>query len=75
MTTTTTTKEIFKEIWSIKNDDVRADRMEKLAEQDEELAAKIKTLLRYSTQFQTVLDDPLIFLPVSYTHLTLPTKA
>ena len=62
MTTTTTTKEIFKEIWSIKNDDVRADRMEKLAEQDEELAAKIKTLLRYSTQFQTVLDDPLIFL-------------
>ena len=57
-----TVKEIFKDIWSIENVEVRAERVNKLAEQDEELATKIKMLLRYSDRFQSVLDDPLIFL-------------
>ena len=57
-----TVKEIFKDIWSIENNEVRAERINKLAEQDEELATKIKMLLRYSDRFQSVLDDPLIFL-------------
>ena len=57
-----TDKEIFKEIWSIKNLDVRAERMSKLFEQDEEVATRIKTLLRYSDRSQSVLENPLIFL-------------
>ena len=57
-----TIKKIFKDIWSIENAEIRAERINKLAEQDEELATKIKMLLRYSDRFQSVLDDPLIFL-------------
>ena len=54
-----TFKEIFQEIWSIKDDDVRAKRIEKL---DADVAAKIITFLRNNARFQSVLDDPLIFL-------------
>ena len=57
-----TEKAIFKEIWSIEDADVRADRVSQLAEQDKELAARIQSLLRYSNQFQSVFDDPLILL-------------
>lgn len=60
-----TLKEIFKDIWSIGNVDVRAERINKLAEQDQELATKIEMLLRYSDRFQSVLEDPLIFLDSS----------
>jgi len=60
-----TVKEIFKDIWSIGNVDVRAERINKLAEQDQELATKIEMLLRYSDRFQSVLEDPLIFLDSS----------
>ena len=55
-----TDEQIFKEIWSIEDADVRADRMSQLAEQDTGLAARIRTLLRYSDQCQSVFDDPLI---------------
>jgi len=57
-----TVKELFKEIWSIGDVDVRTERVDELAEQNEELAEEIKALLRYSDRFQAVIDDPLIFL-------------
>lgn len=57
-----TDKEIFKEIWAIKDLDIRAERMDELVEQDSDVAARIKTLLRHGDQFQSVLDDPFVFL-------------
>ncbi len=52
-------KEIFQEIWTNKDIDDRAKRMEKL---DPDVAARIGALLRNCDQFQSVLDNPLIFL-------------
>ena len=57
-----TVKEIFKEIWLIKDPAGRAKRLDELYEQDAHIAARIKTLLQYSGQFQSILDDPLIYL-------------
>ena len=56
-----TDKEIFKEIWLIKDVNARAERMTQLAEQDKERAVRIEALLQYSDRFQAVLEDPLVF--------------
>ncbi len=57
-----TVKEIFKEIWAIKDPDGRAKRLEELYQQDAHVAASIKTLLQYSGKSQSILDDPLVYL-------------
>ena len=57
-----TLKEIFKEIWLNKDADERAKRLDELFEQDADVAVKVKALLQYSDQFQSVLDEPLLYL-------------
>ena len=57
-----TDKEIFKEIWSIKDPEIRVERLRQLESRHADVAARIKPLLQYSGQFQSILDDPLILL-------------